>query len=185
MQKIALVFLFATMISLVAPYESIFAQTLEEESIEEGMMLEDETIGDEMKNEMMEDEMMEDEMMEMEDSVGPPLKQIAKGTDPHEIQCMDDQQLVFKASNSRPACINESSFGILLERGWVAVEEPSDEDLMNMVNEYMAKLPKEPIEDEIEIEEDVTMEGETSTGNETETQSYTVELREDMEMGAQ
>lgn len=126
-----------------------------------------------------------DEAM-IEGSVEPPLKQLAEGTEPHAIQCADDQRLVFKASNWRPACVNESSYAILLERGWVSTHDPSYEELTQMVNDYMETLP-EVTEDEIEIEEDVVLEGETNTGNETETkpQNYTVELREDMEMGAQ
>lgn len=117
-----------------------------------------------------------------------PLKQLAMGVDPHEIQCDSGQTLVFKSSNWRPACINEPSFAILLERGWASSHDPSHEDLKKMMDDFMESHPEMTEGDsEIEIEEDVTLEGETDTtgGNETEPQSHTIELREDMEMGAQ
>ena len=166
MQKFALFFLFAVTIWLAAPLEFVLAQETSDE-------------------EMMEDKMMEDEMMEKQ--VVSPLKQMVMGIDPHEIQCNAGQMLVFKSSNWRPACINESSFGILLERGWVSSHDPSHEDLKKMMEDYMMSHPEMTDDaDEIEIEEDVMLEGETDTGgNETETQSHTIELREDMEMGAQ
>lgn len=171
MQKVAAFFLFAITISLAAPFEYILAQEASDE----------ETTTDE---EMM----IEAEVMEEKQPLESPLKQMAIGTEPHEIQCMDGQKLVFKASNWRPACINESSYSILLERGWVSSHDPSHEDLAKMKEDFMASQPKEVEEpqDEIEIEEDVVLEGETDAGgNETESQNYTVELREDMEMGAQ
>jgi hypothetical protein len=205
MQKFALFFLFAVTISLAAPLEFVLAQEVPEDEMmdEEAMGGEamDDTMTDEQvmedtmieEEQVMEDEMMDDTMVEetmMEEPAVSPLKQMAMGVDPHEIQCDDGQKLVFKSSNWRPACINESSFDILLERGWVSSHDPSHEDLTKMIDEYMATQPvvEEPTgDDEIQIEEDVTMEGETDTdgGNQTEPQSHTIELREDMEMGAQ
>ena len=195
MQKFALFFLFAVTISLAAPLEFVLAQEMSEdemmdeeamdEQIMEDTMMEDEQV----MEEVMDDTVMEDTMME--EPVAPPLKQMAMGVDPHEIQCDSGQKLVFKSSNWRPACVNESSFDILLERGWVSSHDPSHEDLTKMIDDYMATQPEvieEPENDgEIQIEEDVTMEGETDTdgGNQTEPQSHTIELREDMEMGAQ
>jgi hypothetical protein len=179
MQKFALFFLFAVTISLTAPLEFVLAQE----------MSEDEMMDEAMDEEVMDDTMMEDTMVD--EPVVSPLKQMAMGVDPHEIQCDSGQKLVFKSSNWRPACINESSFDILLERGWVSSHDPSHEDLEKMISDYMATQPEMTEEPEgngeIEIEEDVTMEGETDTdgGNQTEPQSHTIELREDMEMGAQ
>ncbi len=175
MQKFALFFLFAVTISLAAPLEFVLAQEMSEDEM--------------MDEEAMDEQVMEDTMMD--EPVVAPLKQLAMGIDPHEIQCASGQILVFKSSNWRPACVGESSFDILLERGWISSHDPSHEDLDKMVDDYMASQPEiieEPEgESEIEIEEDVTMEGETDTngGNETEPQSHTIELREDMEMGAQ
>jgi len=190
MQKFALFFLFAVTISLAAPLEFVLAQEMSEDE-----MMDEEAMDEQvMEDTMMEEEVMEDEMMEdtmMDEPVAAPLKQLAMGIDPHEIQCASGQILVFKSSNWRPACVSESSFDILLERGWISSHDPSHEDIDKMVNDYMASQPEiieEPEgESEIEIEEDVTMEGETDTngGNETEPQSHTIELREDMEMGAQ
>ncbi|HXW01863.1 MAG TPA: hypothetical protein VD828_00635, partial [Candidatus Nitrosotenuis sp.] len=188
-------FLFAVTISLAAPLEFVLAQEMSEdemmdeeamdEQIMEDTMMEDEQV----MEEVMDDTVMEDTMME--EPVASPLKQMAMGVDPHEIQCDSGQKLVFKSSNWRPACVNESSFDILLERGWVSSHDPSHEDLTKMIDDYLATQPEvieEPENDgEIQIEEDVTMEGETDTdgGNQTEPQSHTIELREDMEMGAQ
>lgn len=188
MQTLAGIFLLAFTFSLIAPFDSILAQeTPEDEMMDEGMT------DEEMTDEMTDEEMMPEVTME-EVPIVSPLKQMATGIEPHEIQCKSGQQLVFKASNWRPACVNESSYQILLERGWVSSHDPSHEDLTKMMEDYMATLPKETEEEvetgeeQIEIEEDVTVEEETNTGgNETETepQSYTVELRESMEMGAQ
>jgi hypothetical protein len=185
MQKFALFFLFAVTISLAAPLEFVLAQEMSEDE-----MMDEEVMDDTMTEEtMMEDEVTAETTMD--EPVASPLKQLAMGVDPHEIQCASGQILVFKSSNWRPACVSESSFDILLERGWISSHDPSHEDLDKMVNDYMASQPEiieEPEgESAIEIEEDVTMEGETDIdgGNMTEPQSHTIELREDMEMGAQ
>lgn len=205
MQKFALFFLFAVTISLAAPLEFVLAQEMSEDEMmdEEAMdeQVTDDTMMDEQvtddtltEDEQIMEEVMDDTVMEdtmMEEPIASPLKQMAMGVDPHEIQCDSGQKLVFKSSNWRPACVNESSFDILLERGWVSSHDPSHEDLTKMIDDYMATQPEvieEPENDgEIQIEEDVTMEGETDTsgGNQTEPQSHTIELREDMEMGAQ
>jgi hypothetical protein len=125
------------------------------------------------------------------------------GIDPHEIQCREGQVLVFKASNWRPSCVNESSLEILSARGWVASHDPTHEDLTKMQDDYISEHTGEEAmeeetmeetedEEQIEIEEDVVMEEETSsngtdteTEGETEQQSYTIELREDMSMSSQ
>jgi hypothetical protein len=210
MQKLALFLLLATVLLVVSP-TSIFAQDMsnedesEDDMTEDGSMdeatMEDDTTEDGSMDEMATDEEMADDaamasetMMEttMDEDIGSPLEQMAMGIDPHEIQCESGQKLVFKASNWRPACVTESSYGILLERGWVSSHDPSHDELSAMVNDYLATLPVEeepeaPVDEgEIEIEEGVSMEGETDTGeNQTETQSYTIDLRESMEMGAQ
>jgi hypothetical protein len=124
-----------------------------------------------------------------------PLKQMMFGVDPHEIQCKDGQVLVFKASNWRPSCVNESSFDVLSARGWVTSHDPTHEDLAKMQDDYMAKhASEEETKDksQIEIEEEVSMEDKTSnngtdtkTEGEMEPQSYTIELREDMSMSSQ
>lgn len=116
-----------------------------------------------------------------------PLQQIVMGVDPHNIQCDSGKKLVFKASNWRPACVDESSFGILLSRGWIASNEPSSNDLMKMVDDYMTVHPemKKETQDEVKVKEGMSIEGKTNTGSENQTsQNYTVDLRESMEMGA-
>jgi YVTN family beta-propeller protein len=49
-----------------------------------------------------------------------PLKQFSSGVDPQNITCKDGLSLVFKKSNSQPACVNHSSIQKLIERGWAA-----------------------------------------------------------------
>lgn len=189
MQNFSLFFLLLVTASMSFTFGvPAIAQESTETPVDENMM------GDTMTEEMTDDELADDTMMEdameetMTEVVESPLKQLMAGTDPHEIQCKAGQKLVFKASNWRPVCINESSHDVLLSRGWISSHDPSHEDLMKM----MEDIPQQPSEEEpdtgeIEIEEDVVVEEEPIPGNETEAepQSYTVELREDMEMGAQ
>jgi len=47
-----------------------------------------------------------------------PLKQIKSGLYPHEIKCKDNMELVFKATNSFPACVKPETKSKLIERGW-------------------------------------------------------------------
>jgi hypothetical protein len=47
-----------------------------------------------------------------------PLQQLRNGVAATQIQCKDGLQLVFKASNGNPACVNEISISKLIERGW-------------------------------------------------------------------
>ncbi len=217
MQHLALFFLLAVTASMIFSFEvPVLAQEAPVEPSGEEMpegTTEEETMEDEMvETEMMEEEAMEEEpvmeetmeeaMEEVED-VDSPLEQMAAGVDPHEIQCKTGQKLVFKASNWRPACVNESSFDILAVRGWVSSHDPSHEELTKMVDDYMMAHPEEIEEEveeevveeteenpgEIEIEENVDVEGDTNLGNgtegEVEPQSYEIELSESMDMGAQ
>ncbi|HWP78869.1 MAG TPA: hypothetical protein VNL34_04380 [Candidatus Nitrosotenuis sp.] len=191
MQKFALFFLLLITASAPFVFEApILAQESIEPTDEEMMdetMMEGETPTDET---MTDEDLADDAMMEdtMDDTIVSPLRQLMTGTDPHEIQCKTGQHLVFKASNWRPACINESSLDILMSRGWISSHDPSHEDLMKMM-EGIPKLEEKemPEDDSVEIEEDVVVEEETIPGNETEAepQNYTIELRESMDMGAQ
>jgi len=201
MQNLALLLLLGVVASTMFGFSPVFAQESTEEPSEDEMTDEeivDEEIADEetMEDTMEEtDEVMEDEMSgeEMEttmmEETASPLQQLKSGTDPHEIQCGEGMKLVFKASNFRPACIKESSHDVLLQRGWVSAHDPSHEDLMGMMDsipkETMEETPEET-EGEIELEEEVEVEESTASGNGTEPtpQSYTIELAESMEMGA-
>lgn len=214
MQHLALFFLLAVTASMIFSFEvPVLAQEAPvepsgEEIPEEGMT-EEETMEDEMaEEEIMEDEVMEEEpvieetmeeVMEEVEDVDSPLEQMTAGVAPHEIQCKTGQKLVFKASNWRPSCVNESSFDILSVRGWVSSHDPSHEELTKMVDDYIVAHPveieeevEEEIEEtpnEIEIEEDVEMGEDTTTGNgtegEVEPQGHTIDLSESMDMGAQ
>ncbi|MEO9309045.1 MAG: hypothetical protein ABI337_01980 [Nitrososphaera sp.] len=162
--------------------ETMTDQEMMDETMSEGETQSDEAITDE---DLADDAMVEDTIT---DAMMSPLKQLMAGIDPHEIQCKAGQHLVFKASNWRPACINESSLDILMNRGWVSSHDPTHDDLMKM----MESIPKSegmemPEDGSIQIEEDVVVDEETVPGNETEAepQNHTIELRESMDMGAQ
>lgn len=191
MQKFALFFLLMITASMPLVFQAHVLAQESTQSTDEEMsdetMIEGETPTDET---MTDEDLADDAMMEdtMDDTVTSPLMQLMAGTDPHEIQCRTGQHLVFKASNWRPACINESSLDILLGRGWVSNHDPSHEDLMKMMEGIPKLEEKEMPEDgSVEIEEDVVVEEDTMPGNETEAepQSHTVELSESMDMGAQ
>ncbi|HET8719556.1 MAG TPA: hypothetical protein VFM64_01000 [Candidatus Nitrosotenuis sp.] len=47
-----------------------------------------------------------------------PLQQFNSGIRLNAIQCVDDLQLVYKSTNSHPACIKPETKQILIERGW-------------------------------------------------------------------
>ncbi|MEM4250184.1 MAG: hypothetical protein QW395_07875, partial [Candidatus Nitrosotenuis sp.] len=172
MQKFALFFLL--MITASTPFmfqAAVLAQEATEPTDEEMM---DET----MLEGKTPDETMTDEDL-TDDVITSPLRQLMTGTDPHEIRCKTGQHLVFKASNWRPVCINESSLDILKSRGWVSNHDPSHDDLMKMM-EGIPKLEETEVPEDgsVEIEEDIVVEEETIPGNETEEepQSYTIEL---------
>jgi hypothetical protein len=110
----------------------------------------------------MEDEMEDAMEATMMEEIASPLQQLKSGTDPHEIQCGDGMQLVFKASNFRPACIKESSHDILVQRGWVSDHDPSHEELAEMVESIPKdEVMEEETEGEIELEEEIEVEGES------------------------
>ena len=47
-----------------------------------------------------------------------PLKQIANGVSPIDVQCKEDMQLMLKISNDSPACVTLTTAEKLIERGW-------------------------------------------------------------------
>ncbi|MGI0004113.1 MAG: hypothetical protein ACREAX_02320, partial [Candidatus Nitrosotenuis sp.] len=185
MQNLALFLLLAVTASMIFAFDiTVLAQetpettsegetteeTVEEtaeETPEEASEMEDTM--EEGAEETMEEtsEEMETTMEEAED-VDSPLEQMTSGVEPHEIQCKTGQVLVFKASNWRPACVNESSLDILSSRGWVADHDPSHEDLAKMQDEFMAANPQEEetaeetTEEETALEEDMSIEEETA-----------------------
>ncbi len=208
MRNLALLLLLAVIASMIFTFDPlVLAQETPETTSEEEMTEEEtseeetaEEMEDEMMEEAMEDEMMEEAMEEAmeEEDVDSPLEQLMSLVDPHEIQCKSGQTLVFKASNWRPACVNESSLDILVLRGWVANHEPTHEDLTKMQDDLMAAHMQEEEEVEEEIEEEVEeeteeeveeemeeeVEEETETEGETIPQNHTVNLKESMDMGA-
>ena len=197
MQNLALLLLLAITASTVFAFDGVFAQEAEAPEEEITDEVSEETEGEVMEDESMEEgtmeddaEVMEDEMEAtmMDDDVDSPRQQLMSGTDPHEIQCADGMKLVFKATNFHPACVKESSYQVLLQRGWVSDHDPSHEELAGLI----AGLPvpeetsDEETPDEVEIEEGIDIEEESAAGNGTEItpQSHTIELSESMEMGA-
>ena len=131
--------------------------------------------------------------------VDSPLEQLMAGTDPHAIQCDVGLKLAFKATNFQPACLKESTYQILSQRGWVSNHDPTPEELSAM----MSALPK-PAEEEADDTMDTTpddstmddttdgseMENSDDTGanstseDEPTPQSYQVNLSESMNMAA-
>lgn len=203
MQNLALFLLLAITASTIFAFDgAVFAQEAqapEEEVTEEvsegteGEVMQDETVEEDVLGDdadVVGDE-MESTMMEEEENILSPRQQLMSGTDPHEIVCGADLQLVFKATNFHPACVKESSYQVLLQRGWVSDHDPSHEELSEMIAEL--PVPEETTEEtpddaveEIEIEEAVDIEEDSAAGNGTEItpQSHTIELSESMEMGA-
>lgn len=158
-------------------------EVMQDETVEEDVLGDDaDVVGDEMESTMMEEE----------ERIASPRQQLMSGTDPHEIQCADGMQLVFKATNFHPACVKESSYQVLLQRGWVSAHNPSHEELSGMIadlpvpEETTEETSDEETDEEIVIEEDMDIEEDSTTGNGTEVtpQSHTIELSESMEMGA-
>ncbi len=228
MQKLALLFLLAITASMMFSLNAVvFAQestetpdetmtdeeivdeTTDEEAMADEEMTDeamdeptDEELADDSMMEETTDETMEDTMVEEETVVSTPLQQLMSGTDPHEIACGEGLQLVFKATTFRPACVKESSYQILLQRGWASSHDPTHEELTAMVDslpvqeaedttdettdEMTDETTDETTNEEVNMEEEVNVEEDTSTGNGTEPtpQSYTIELAESMEMGA-
>jgi len=48
-----------------------------------------------------------------------PFKQLQKGILPQEIICKTDFNLIFKPTDSSPACVKSSTKSILIQRGWI------------------------------------------------------------------
>lgn len=198
MQNLSLVLLLLAMASMVFALDmSAFAQEtpadstetvegesedLGEEAMEEELdeELADEEAMDDATDEELADDMevtmMEDDDEEEQDDVDSPREQLMSGIDPHEIQCGAGLKLVFKASNFQPSCIKESSYEVLLQRGWASAHDPTHEELTAM----MDKL--KPAEDEMDdAEDDVMEETEDDVMDETEDDTMEEELEEEIE----
>jgi len=48
----------------------------------------------------------------------PPLKQISSGIIPENVTCTDNYELIFKSTDTSPACVKPSTAEKLIERGW-------------------------------------------------------------------
>ena len=197
MQNLAVLLLFGMVASMVFVFTPVLAQTPEQTpeseqtdeqlaaEVDEGQAEEQTTEEDLADEETIQDEQTQEDTEETATGyVESPLEQLKSGVDPHEIQCGDGLKLVFKASNFRPACLKESSYTVLLQRGWVSEHDPSHEELMGM----METIPKDEVMEEngVELDEDVQVQEDATSGNGTEPtpQSHTIELSESMEMGA-
>ncbi len=123
------------------------------------------------------EQVIEEAMTETpEESLDSPLTQLASGVNPDEIQCGQSQVLIFKASNSRPTCVEESSFDALISRGWLAFYDPT---LYTAMEETISVGPQ----DDAVTEEETVDEDEAEPG-ETEGKDYTADLGESLDMGA-
>ena len=180
MRKFALFFmLMLTSSMIVVLSEPVFAQEMAGSTTDKAM-----------SEEMTADSSASMEETTMEPHIDSPLKQMSMGIDPHQIQCGTGHKLVFKASNWHPACVKESSFQTLSAWGWIANHDPSQDDLTKMMEDHMAKYPKEAEENQTQMEENMDVKDDSSTTNGTGTdqpkpQSHTINLSESMDMGAQ
>ena len=76
-------------------------------------------------------EMMEENMKgNMMDHMASPRQQMKMGTGPDKIQCKSGFELVFKLTNSSPACVKPSSVPRLVEIGWASDHVPSEDSMM-------------------------------------------------------
>jgi hypothetical protein len=122
--------------------------------------VEEEAAEEEIGEEIAEEDVMDE--TPAEEQVGSPLAQMMSGVNPDEIQCDSWHVLVFKASNSHPACVNESSFSVLISRGWLASYDPT----LDLVTEEQ------------------TDDGTETVTEETQGKNYTADLSEEINMGA-
>lgn len=153
---------------------------------------------------MEEDVPEEDAAQDQGEYLTSPLQQLKSGTDPHEIQCEMGLKLVFKATNYHPACIKESSYQVLLQRGWVSEHDPSHEELMGMMEDMSTDettddtaedttgdtaedtMEKDTSDDGVNLDEQVDVEEESTSENGANPtpQNYTIDLSESMDMSA-
>jgi hypothetical protein len=61
-----------------------------------------------------------------------PLKQFFSGINSQDIKCKEVLSLVFKNSNSHPACVKPSNIQKLIERGWA--NDNTTEHMMEIKN---------------------------------------------------
>ncbi len=190
MHKFALFFMLALTASVVAVLsEPVFAQEMTGDVTADNSAT-NESTGEDSTGEQTTDSSTGMEMTTMASHTDSPLKQMSMGVDPHQIQCATGHKLVFKASNWQPACVKESSFQTLSAWGWIANHDPSQDDLTKMMEDQMAKYPKTEQESQTQIEENMDVKDESSGTNSTSTdqpapQSHTINLSENMDMGAQ
>ena len=59
-----------------------------------------------------------------------PKAQFSKGIDPHEVECKENLQLVFKITDFSPACVKSTSVEKLIERGWASDHDPHHMNIM-------------------------------------------------------
>jgi hypothetical protein len=188
MHKFVLFFMLALTASLVTVLsEPIFAQ----EMTSGDKSMQATTEGSATGGETVDNSSVGMEGTTMKSHTDSPLKQMSMGVDPHQIQCGDGHKLVFKASNWHPACVKESSFQTLSAWGWISNHDPSHDDLTKMMEDNMAKYPKETEQKkETQMKENMDVNDKSSNTNSTSAdqpkpQSHSINLSESMEMGAQ
>jgi hypothetical protein len=216
MQSLALLLLLGVVVSSTLSFNTfVFAEdapadqdaTADEETTPEETTddVADDAMEDTSEEDVMEDtsdDTMEEDVTEEDTAQDPdeylasPLQQLKSGTDPHEIQCNTGLKLVFKATNYHPACIKESSYEVLLQRGWVSEHNPSHEDLMGMMEDMSTDettddtakdtMEEDTTDDGVKLDEQVDVEEESTSENGTNPtpQNYTIDLSESMDMSA-
>jgi len=185
MRKFALFFMLALTTSMIAVLsEPVFAEEMTGSTADEAAT--EGSADKAMSEEMTATSSASVEGTTMEPHTDSPLKQLSMGVDPHQIQCSAGHKLVFKASNWNPACVKESSFQTLSTWGWVANHDPSHDDLAKMMEDHMAKYPKETENPPVEENTNAPVDSSSTNGTEQpKAQSHTINLSESMDMGAQ
>src|SRR5574338_1080056 len=187
MQKLALLLLVITASMMFSLNVTVFAQsadttdsteqgaadTTEGTTTDETITSEDTTSQDKAMTEEAPSDTTSEETMTTTMAIQSPLQQLIGGTDPHTIQCGEGLQLVYKASNFRPACVKDSTYQVLLQRGWASASVPSDDDLMGMVSNLPQSAPttddttNETQSGEVSVEESVNVQGQSTVANDT------------------
>ena len=103
--KIVAKSLFLTFILLVTGFSYAYADTMQGSNPMHDKMMHDKNAAD--------SSMMKQNMM-----MNTPLYQIKHGISIHDVKCATGFSLIFRASDSSPACVKSSSVSMLVARGW-------------------------------------------------------------------
>ncbi len=72
----------------------------------------------------------------------PPLRQIESGITPGDVNCRNDNQLMFR-ENGSVACVKKSSVSPLMDRGWMHVDNQSHLQFKSALPTILLDMPKQ------------------------------------------